>query len=128
MNKIFAIFRSSAYIGKKIRLKGWYRRFPVPYVEIYEMSVEGKTKKVVDPDTGEEKEVPVEPTYKQVTVGVKVGDTRFGGQTVNAKGTDTVSIEGKETQTIYLEVNGYTKGSQTVTFGKDTTVTFTPEP
>ena len=46
VNKIFAVFRSSAYIGKKIRLKGWYRRFPVPYVEIYEMSVEGKTKKI----------------------------------------------------------------------------------
>ena len=98
------------------------------YEEQAKAEVEGKTKKVIDPDTGEEKEVPVEPTYKQVTVGVKVGDTRFGGQTVNAKGTDTVSIEGKETQTIYLEVNGYTKGSQTVTFGKDTTVTFTPEP
>ena len=46
VNKIFALFRSQAYLGKTITLKGWYRRFPVPYVEIYEMEVEGKIKKV----------------------------------------------------------------------------------
>ena len=84
----------------------------------------------IDPETGEEVKVlpDIEKFYKQVTVGVKVGDTKFGGQTVKAKGTDSIVIEGKETQTISLEVNGYNKGSQTVTFGKDTTVTFTPEP
>ena len=46
VNKIFALFRSQQYIGKPITIKGWYRRFPVPMVEIYEMSVEGKVKKV----------------------------------------------------------------------------------
>ena len=77
---------------------------------------------------GEDIIVKPDPVYKQVTVGVKVGDTRFGGNTVNAKGTDTITIEGKETQTVTLEVNGYVKGTQTVTFGKDTAITFTPEP
>lgn len=32
--------------GKKVTIKGWYRRSPVPYVQIYEMTVEGaKTKR-----------------------------------------------------------------------------------
>ena len=94
-----------------------------------EKEVEGKTKKVTDPDTGEEKEVPVDPSYKQVTVNVIVGDIKQKGGTFNAKGTDSVEIEGKETQDISLEIDGLKiPGSQRVTFGKDTTITFTPEP
>ena len=46
VNKLFALFRSKEYIGKPVTIKGWYRRFPVPMVEIYEMSVEGKDKKI----------------------------------------------------------------------------------
>ena len=46
VNKIFAIFRSKDYIGKPVKIKGWYRRFPVPMVEIYEIGIDNKIKKV----------------------------------------------------------------------------------
>ena len=46
LNKIFAIFRSHQYAEKDIKVKGWYRRSPVPYVEIYEWEVDGKKKKI----------------------------------------------------------------------------------
>jgi len=46
LNKIFAIFKSSTYFDKEIEVKGWYRRSPVPYVEIYEYIIDGKTKKI----------------------------------------------------------------------------------
>ena len=46
VNKIFAIFKSKEYMDKKIKVKGWYRRCPVPYVEIFEMEIDGKTKKI----------------------------------------------------------------------------------
>ena len=46
VNKIFAIFKSSSYFDKEVEVKGWYRRSPVPYVEIYEYTVDGKTKKI----------------------------------------------------------------------------------
>ena len=46
VNKIFALFKSKEYMDKKIKVKGWYRRCPVPYVEIFEMEVDGKTKKI----------------------------------------------------------------------------------
>lgn len=46
LNKIFAIFKSKEYFDKKVTIKGWYRRSPVPYVEIYKMEVDGKTKKI----------------------------------------------------------------------------------
>ncbi len=46
INKIFAIFKSEQYFNKIIKVKGWYRRSPVPYIEIYEYEVDGKTKKV----------------------------------------------------------------------------------
>lgn len=45
INKIFAIFKSSSYINKVITIKGWYRRSPVPYVEINSMNIDGKIKK-----------------------------------------------------------------------------------
>lgn len=45
INKIFALFRSSQYFNKNIIVKGWYRRSPVPYVEINSMIIDGKTKK-----------------------------------------------------------------------------------
>ena len=46
VNKIFAIFKSKEYIGKEVEVQGWYRRSPVPYVEIYKYTVNGKTKTV----------------------------------------------------------------------------------
>ena len=46
LNKIFAIFKSHQYIDKTIKLKGWYRRSPVPYVEIFEYEIEGKKKRI----------------------------------------------------------------------------------
>ena len=46
MNKIFALFKSQEYFDKEVKVTGWYRRSPVPYVEIYEYEVDGKTKKV----------------------------------------------------------------------------------
>ena len=98
------------------------------YEAAHDKEVEDKTTKEIDPITGEEKVIVPEIPYKQVTIGVRVGDQKFGGQTVKAKGTDTIVVDGKETQTISLEVDGYNKGSATVTFGKDTTYTFTPEP
>lgn len=45
VNKIFAIFKSKEYFDKTIKVKGWYRRSPVPYIEIKEMEIDGKIKK-----------------------------------------------------------------------------------
>ena len=45
VNKIFALFKSKEYFDKIIKIKGWYRRSPVPYVEIKEMEIDGKIKK-----------------------------------------------------------------------------------
>lgn len=44
-NKIFALFRSPEYFDKIVKIRGWYRRSPVPYVEILDMEVDGKVKK-----------------------------------------------------------------------------------
>ncbi len=46
LNKIFALFRAKETIDKKTVIRGWYRRSPIPYVEIYTMETDGKTKKV----------------------------------------------------------------------------------
>ena len=46
LNKIFALFKSHQYIDKIIKVKGWYRRSPVPYVELKSMEVDGKEKKI----------------------------------------------------------------------------------
>ena len=46
INKVFALFKSEQYFDKVIKVKGWYRRAPVPYVEIYEYEIDGKTKKI----------------------------------------------------------------------------------
>jgi heat shock protein HtpX len=45
-NKIFALFRSEKYFNKNIKVTGWYRRSPVPYVEIKTYEVDGKVKKI----------------------------------------------------------------------------------
>ncbi len=46
LDKIFALFKSKEYFDKEVTVKGWYRRSPVPYVEIKEYTVDGKTKKI----------------------------------------------------------------------------------
>ncbi len=46
INKIFALFKSKEYFDKEVIVKGWYRRSPVPFVEIYEYTVDGKKKKI----------------------------------------------------------------------------------
>ena len=45
IEKIFAIFRSQEYFDKKVKIKGWYRRGLVPYVELYSIEIDGKIKK-----------------------------------------------------------------------------------
>lgn len=45
INKIFALFKSKEYFDKKVKVKGWYRRGLVPYVEIYSMEYDGIIKK-----------------------------------------------------------------------------------
>ncbi len=46
VNTIFAIFKSKEYFDKEITVKGWYRRSPVPYVELKTMEIDGVEKKV----------------------------------------------------------------------------------
>ena len=46
VNKLFAIFKNKDNIDKTIKVKGWYRRSPVPYVEIKSYEIDGKVKKV----------------------------------------------------------------------------------
>ena len=46
VNKLFALFKSKEYFDKEVKVTGWYRRSPVPYVEIKSMIVDGKEKKV----------------------------------------------------------------------------------
>lgn len=45
INTLFALLKSNKYINKTVEIKGWYRRYPVPYVEIHTITVDGKTKK-----------------------------------------------------------------------------------
>ena len=45
LNKFFALFRSQENFGKTVKISGWYRRAPVPYIDIKTMEVDGKVKK-----------------------------------------------------------------------------------
>ena len=45
INKYFALFKLPENFNKEVIIKGWYRRSPVPYVEVYEMIIDGKSKK-----------------------------------------------------------------------------------
>ena len=44
MNFFFGLFKAKKYIDKEVIIKGWYRRAPVPYVELYSMTVDNETK------------------------------------------------------------------------------------
>lgn len=46
INKIYALFKNKDNIDQHIKVKGWYRRSPVPYVEIYSYEINGVTKKI----------------------------------------------------------------------------------
>ena len=46
INKIFALFKNKDNMNKTIKVKGWYRRSPVPYVEIKSYEIDGKEKKI----------------------------------------------------------------------------------
>ena len=46
VNKIFALFKNQNNIGKTVKVKGWYRRSPVPYVEIKSYEIDGKEKRI----------------------------------------------------------------------------------
>ena len=46
MNKFFALFRSPGYIDRETVVRGWYRRAPVPMLEIYEIEKDGQSKRV----------------------------------------------------------------------------------
>jgi len=52
INKIFALFFSEKYFNKEVKVVGWYRRNPVPYIEIHEYTVDGKTKKIYTYELG----------------------------------------------------------------------------
>ena len=45
INKIVAFLKTPGFIDKDVILKGWYRRSPVPYVEVFEFIIDGKTHK-----------------------------------------------------------------------------------
>lgn len=46
LNKIFALFKSKEYFDKTVKVTGWYRRCPTPYVEVYTMETDGQIKKL----------------------------------------------------------------------------------
>ena len=46
MNFFFGAFKAKRYIDKEVVVKGWYKRGPIPYLELYQMEVDGKTRKV----------------------------------------------------------------------------------
>lgn len=46
VNKIFALFKSPEYFDKQVKVTGWYRRSPVPYIELKTIEIDGKIKKV----------------------------------------------------------------------------------
>ena len=43
--KLFAAFKSKEYFDKEVRVKGWYRRSVVPYIEVKSMEIDGIEKK-----------------------------------------------------------------------------------
>jgi len=42
-----ALTKTGDYVDKNVKVKGWYRRSPIPYIEIFEYEVEGQKKKVM---------------------------------------------------------------------------------
>ena len=46
LDKIFAIFKSAKYVNQDVIIRGWYRRNPTPFIEIYEWECLGEHKKI----------------------------------------------------------------------------------
>lgn len=44
MNFFFGLFKAGKYIDKEVVIKGWYKRSPVPYIELNNMIVDGQKK------------------------------------------------------------------------------------
>ncbi len=44
MNFFFGAFKAKKYVNQEVVIKGWYKRSPVPYVELYNMVVNGEKK------------------------------------------------------------------------------------
>ena len=47
MDMFAALFKNNTFMNKKVKITGWYRRCPVPYVEIYKIQIEGEDEKVM---------------------------------------------------------------------------------
>ena len=45
-DKIFALFKAPEHFNKSAKITGWYRRSPVPYIEINTIEVDGKVKRL----------------------------------------------------------------------------------
>ena len=45
INKIFALFKSPEYFDKVVTARGYYRRSPVPYIQLKEIVIDGEVKK-----------------------------------------------------------------------------------
>lgn len=45
VNKIFALFKSPQYFDKTVTARGYYRRSPVPYIQLKELVIDGEVKK-----------------------------------------------------------------------------------
>ena len=45
INKIFALFKSPEYFDKIVTARGYYRRAPVPYIQLKELVIDGEVKK-----------------------------------------------------------------------------------
>ena len=41
MDKLTALFNNKKFMNKRVKITGWYRRSPVPYVEIKQIEYEG---------------------------------------------------------------------------------------
>ena len=45
INKIFALFKSPEYFNKIVTARGYYRRAPVPFIQLKELVIDGEVKK-----------------------------------------------------------------------------------
>lgn len=51
-DKLFALFKAKKYLGKDVNVIGWFRRNPVPYVEMLEFRIDDMSKKLYSYVTG----------------------------------------------------------------------------
>lgn len=70
INKVFALFKSPEYFDKKVKVKGWYRRNMVPFMELYSIEIDGQVKKCFTYGFGW--------AWRLVLLALVVGGTVFG--------------------------------------------------